>query len=122
MWKKITGIAIVVIALITSGFVLEDRYNNQKDHDKDLVHASEIVDNKIEKLDTKVAVTLQQMQKSNDYNHYSRVLEDLNAQIYKLRQWLRQNPNDMEAREDYENLKKNRDKVKERLDSLMRVN
>jgi hypothetical protein len=116
------GAVLLVIGLITSGFVVEDRFNNQEHHDKDMVHAREVVEMKMTQFEEQVASNLQQMQRSNDYNYYSRILEDLNLEIYKMRQWIRQHPNDMEAKDDYENLKKKRDKVKEKLDSLMRSN
>ena len=125
MWKKVSIIGsafLLVIGLVTSGFVIEDRFNNQEHHDKDLMHEREVVEMKMTNFEEQVAANLQQLQRSNDYKYYSQMLENINAQIYKIRQWLRQHPQDMEAREDYENLKKKRDIIQNKLNELMRVN
>lgn len=125
MWKKVSIIGsafLLVIGLVTSGFVIEDRFNNQEHHDKDLMHEREVVEMKMTNFEEQVAANLQQLQRSNDYKYYSQMLENINTQIYKIRQWLRQHPQDMEAREDYENLKKKRDTIQNKLNELMRVN
>jgi len=113
---------ILVIGLITSGFVIEDRYNNQDDHDKDIIHEREIVDMKLEKVEQEVVMNLKQFQKSSDYKYYSQILETIDSQLYQIRQWMRQHPDDQEAKVDYNNLLEKRKKVKEKLDSLMEIN
>jgi len=113
---------ILVIGLITSGFVIEDRYNNQDDHNKDIIHEREIVDMKLEKVEQEVVMNLKQFQKSSDYKYYSQILETIDSQLYQIRQWMRQHPDDQEAKVDYNNLLEKRKKVKEKLDSLMEIN
>jgi len=130
MWKKIAGGFLLVFALVTSGFVIEDRYNNQKHHDKDINNERNITSLKLDGAEIKLVMNLEQfrqeqqvsikdIKKENDYRYYSRLLENINSQIYKLRQWLRQHPSDADAREDYQDLKKKRGLVKMKLDSLM---
>lgn len=134
MWKKISvfgGAALLVLGLITSGFVVEDRYNNQDHHDKDITVERSITEMKLDKVETELVMNLKQFQKEqqvslksqkreNDYRYYMGVLENIQAQIYKLRQWLRQHPGDQEAREDYNSLRQKETNVKQRLTELMK--
>ncbi len=125
MWKKISIIGsgfLLAIALVTSGFVIEDRYNNQTHHDKDIQHEREVTKLELAGFEKQIVTTLQQFQKSSDYKYYSQILENLNEQMYKLRQWLREHPNDQDAREDYENIKTKIDMIKQKLNSLMESN
>jgi molecular chaperone DnaK (HSP70) len=123
--KKFASIAggfLLVLSLVASGFVIEDRYNNQTDHEKDIKYQEQLTELKFEKFEEQIVMNLEQFQKSSDYKYYSQILEDIDAQLYKIRQWLRQHPDDLEAREDYQNLLEKRKKVKEKLDSLMEIN
>jgi len=134
MWKKITvigGAILLVASLVTTGFVLEDRYNNQDHHDKDIVSERNITNLKFENVEKQLVMNLEQFRKDqqislkdqrreNDYRYYSSLLENIQSQIYKLRQWLRQHPNDSEAKEDYNSLKQKRDLVKNKLDELIK--
>ena len=134
MWKKLSvigGAVLLVIGLVTSGFVIEDRYNNQKHHDKDIVHERQITSLGLDKVETQIVMNLKEFRKEqqvslksqkreNDYRYYMGVLENIQAQTYKMRQWLRQHPNDQEAREDYNSLKQKEVKVKQKLEQLMR--
>lgn len=136
MWKKVVtigGALLFVSSLVFAGFVLEDRYNNQIHHDKDLTAQREITDIQFEIIEKQVVMNLKQFQKEqqlslksqqreNDYRYYSNLLENINNQIYKLRQWIRQHPDDLEAKEDYSNLQKKRDLVKQKLNNLMTAN
>jgi hypothetical protein len=134
MWKKITvigGAILIVASLVTTGFVLEDRYNNQDDHDKDIAGEREVTNLKFENIEKHLVMNLEQFRKEqqvslenqkreNDYRYYSNLLDSIQNQIYKMRQWLRQHPNDSEAMEDYDNLKQKKDLVKSKLDELMK--
>jgi hypothetical protein len=136
MWKKVVtigGSLLFVSSLVFAGFVFEDRYNNQIDHNKDLVSERSITDLQFENIEKQVVMNLKQFQKEqqlssesqrreNDYRYYSNLIENINNQIYKLRQWIRQHPDDLEAKEDYSNLQKKRDLVKQKLDELMTTN
>jgi len=136
MWKKVMvigGALLLVSSLVFAGFVLEDRYNNQIHHDKDLTTEREITDLHFDNMEKQLVTNLKQFQqeqqlslksqqRENDYRYYSNLLENINNQIYKLRQWIRQHPDDLEAKEDYSNLQKKRDLVKQKLNELMTTN
>ena len=122
MWKKfgkIAGAVLLVIGLVTSGYVIEDRYENEDHHQSDMKHEEEVRDLKMKNLEDNVVASLEKFQRSSDYKYYSQMLEGIDDQLYKLRQWIRQHPEDQEAREDYQDLKEKRKKIKEKLDSLM---
>ena len=133
MWKKITGILVICAALVTSGFVLEDRYNNQNHHDKDLVNERSITTLQIDKVEYQLVMNLKQFQKEQqvsiksqkreaDYRYYTGLLENIRSQIYKIRQWLRQNPADREAIDDYNHLRQKEKQVVTKLNQLMSSN
>ena len=132
-FASIGAAVLLVVGLVTTGFVLEDRYNNQNDHDKDIVHERSITALVVNNVEDKLVMNLEQFRKEqqvslksqkreNDYRYYTGLLENINSQIYKIKQWLRENPTDGEAREDYEHLKKKRDYVQSKLNTLMTRN
>lgn len=133
MWKKISvigGAFLLVISLVTSGFVIEDRYNNQNDHEKDLATERKVTELELQNLETELVMNLKQFQieqkvsieqqrRENDYRYYSGVLEDLDRKLYEVGERLRQNPNDQNALEAKVYLKKKREQVQQKLNSLM---
>lgn len=133
MWNKFTvigGVILIVASLVTSGFVLEDRFNNQDDHDKDISNERKFTKMELNKIEDHLVMNLKEFRteqqaifksqkRESDYRYYTNLLENIQSQIYSLRQWLREHPNDSEAKEDYKNLKKKRDVVKSKLDNLV---
>ena len=133
MWNKFTvigGVILIVASLVTSGFVLEDRFNNQDDHDKDISTERKFTKMELNKIEDHLVMNLKEFRteqqaifksqkRESDYRYYTNLLENIQSQIYSLRQWLREHPNDSEAKEDYKNLKKKRDVVKSKLDNLV---
>ena len=133
MWNKFTvigGAILIVASLVTSGFVLEDRFNNQDDHDKDISNERKFTKMELNKIEDHLVMNLKEFRteqqaifksqkRESDYRYYTNLLENIQSQIYSLRQWLREHPNDSEAKEDYKNLKKKRDVVKSKLDNLV---
>lgn len=127
--KKFASIAggfLLVIALVTSGFVVEDRYNNQNDHDKDIIHEREMVESKADILETQIAMNLKEIQvqqqianKQNDYRYYIGVLEDVDRKIEETQRKLNANPNDQNARNDLQYYKQKKAKIRAKLDALM---
>ena len=133
MWNKFTvigGVILIVASLVTSGFVLEDRFNNQDDHDRDISTERKFTKMELNKIEDHLVMNLKEFRteqqtifksqkRESDYRYYTNLLENIQSQIYSLRQWLREHPNDSEAKEDYKNLKKKRDVVKSKLDNLV---
>ena len=133
MWNKFTvigGAILIVASLVTSGFVLEDRFNNQDDHDRDISTERKFTKMELNKIEDHLVMNLKEFRteqqaifksqkRESDYRYYTNLLENIQSQIYSLRQWLREHPNDSEAKEDYKNLKKKRDVVKSKLDNLV---
>ena len=133
MWNKFTvigGVILIVASLVTSGFVLEDRFNNQDDHDKDISTERKFTKMELNKIEDHLVMNLKEFRteqqaifksqkRESYYRYYTNLLENIQSQIYSLRQWLREHPNDSEAKEDYKNLKKKRDVVKSKLDNLV---
>jgi hypothetical protein len=133
MWKKVTGILVICAALITSGFVLEDRYNNQKHHDKDLVNERSITTLQLDKVEYQLVMNLKQFQKEqqvslkaqkreNDYRYYTGVLNNIKRQMSQLRQDIRQQPNNTQLRDDYKYLQQQETQVHNKLNQLMSSN
>ena len=133
MWNKFTvigGAILIVASLVTSGFVLEDRFNNQDDHDRDISTERKFTKMELNKIEDHLVMNLKEFRteqqaifksqkRESDYRYYTNLLENIQSQIYSLRQWLREHPSDSEAKEDYKNLKKKRDVVKNKLDNLV---
>jgi GrpB-like predicted nucleotidyltransferase (UPF0157 family) len=133
MWNKFTvvgGAILLVASLVTSGFVLEDRFNNQDDHDKDILNERKFTEMQLDKVEEHLVMNLKEFRmeqqaifksqkRESDYRYYTNLLENIQSQIYSLRQWLREHPNDSEAKEDYKNLKEKRDIVKGKLNNLV---
>ena len=108
MWKKIAGGFLLVIGLVTSGFVIEDRYNNQNHHDKDIVTERSLTNKDLEKLETAVVMNLKQMnteqtaqRKQTDTRYYLDQLDYFNRQIRDTERRLRSNRNDQNAKDDF---------------------
>ena len=104
---SIAGGALLVLGLVTSGFVIEDRYNNQKHHDKDIVHEREINESKNVQLETQIASNLKEIQvqqqisnKQSDYRYYRGVMEDVERKLEEIQRKLNANPSDQNARND----------------------
>jgi hypothetical protein len=117
---SVGGAVLLVIGLVSSGFVIEDRYANEKDVEVGLTHEREVTDLHFKNFEEQVVMNLKQLQVQQDYRYYMSMLENVDTQIYKIKQWLREHPNDQEAKEDYQNLKNKRNEIKQRLDELMR--
>ena len=132
-FASIAGAFLLVVSLVVSGFVIEDRYNNQEHHDKDLANQSKMIDTKFDGFEKQLVMNLKQFQmeqkvsleaqkKENDYRYYMGMLENIRAQLYKLRQWMRQHPNDQDAKQDYNNLIQKEQAVQQKLNELMSSN
>ena len=117
---SVGGAVLLVIGLVSSGFVIEDRYANEKDVEVGLTHEREVTDLHFKNFEEQVVMNLKQLQVQQDYRYYMSMLENVDTQIYKIKQWLREHPNDQEAKEDYQNLKNKRNEIRKRLDELMR--
>jgi hypothetical protein len=130
MWKKVSiigGAFLLVLALVTSGFVIEDRYNNQKHHDKDLKTERSLTDKDLEGLENQVVMNLKQFgveqkaqRKQNDTRYYLDQLDTFNRQIRDSERRLRANPNDQNAKDDLNYFTNERNKVRQKLDVLTR--
>jgi len=128
MWKKISvigGAFLLVIGLVTSGFVIEDRYNNQEHHDKDISSQRELTNKDLDNLENQIVMNLKQFsveqsaqRKQNDTRYYLDQLDSLNRQIRDAELRLRLNPNDQRAKDDLIYFTNQRNKVRQKLDSL----
>jgi multidrug efflux pump subunit AcrB len=127
--KKFASVAggfLLVIALVTSGFVIEDRYNNQNDHDKDIIHERQITEDKTAILESQIAMNLKEIQvqqqianKQNDYRYYIGVFEDVDRKIEETQRKLNANPNDQNVRNDLQYYQQKKAKIRVKLDALM---
>jgi hypothetical protein len=127
MWKKIAGGFLLVIGLVTSGFVIEDRYNNQNHHDKDIKTERSLTNKDLEKLETAVVMNLKQMnteqsaqRKQTDTRYYLDQLDYFNRQIRDAERRLRSNRNDQNARDDFNYYTNEKNKVRQKLEALTR--
>lgn len=127
MWKKIAGGFLLVIGLVTSGFVIEDRYNNQNHHDKDIVTERSLTNKDLEKLETAVVMNLKQMnteqtaqRKQTDTRYYLDQLDYFNRQIRDTERRLRSNRNDQNAKDDFNYYTNEKNKVRQKLEALTR--
>jgi len=128
MWKKVSiigGAFLLVIGLVTSGFVIEDRYNNQEHHDKDIVTERKLTDKDLEGLEKQVVMNLKQFSveqtsrnKQDRMDRYLDLLDSFNRQIRDAERRMRANPNDQNARDDFNYFTNQRNKVRQKIDAL----
>lgn len=128
MWKKISmlsGAFLLVIGLVTSGFVIEDRYNNQEHHDKDIVTQRQLTNKDLEGLENQIVMNLKQLSteqtslnKQNKIDRYLDLLDSFNRQIRTAERRLRANPNDQNARSDLNYFTNQRNRVRKKIDVL----
>lgn len=132
-WKilsTVVGAIVLISSLAGAMFWAEDRYNNQDHHDADIIRERSFTALKMENLEKAIVMNLEQFRKEqelnlkktkrlNDYRYYTNILEDINREILKIKQYLRTNPNDSDAKEDYEDLKVKRHDIKQKLRNLM---
>jgi len=92
--KKIFGTIVLVISLITGVWLIDDRY----------ISASELTQAKNQiylKMDTA------------EYRY-------LTEQYYKFKELLKKDPNDTDLKQQFEEIKKEREEVKRKIDKLLR--
>lgn len=128
MWKKISvigGAFLLVIGLVTSGFVIEDRYNNQEHHDKDLATQRQLTNKDLEGLEKQVVMNLKQFSveqtarnRQDRMDRYLDLLDSFNRQIRDAERRLRANPSDQSARDDLNYFTNQRNKVRQKIDAL----
>ena len=128
MWKKISiigGAFLLVIGLVTSGFVIEDRYNNQEHHDKDVAHERQLTNKDLEGLENQIVMNLKQFSteqtsryKQDRMDRYLDLLDSFNRQIRDAERRMRANPNDQNARDDFNYFTNQRNKVRQKIDAL----
>jgi len=122
MWKLTISVA-TVLALIGSFFVIESRWNQS-----DEVLAA---DTKIESIQKETAKTFKgirgEIEKSNrkldkkfTYQIQSMQLESLTKQYYLLKRKLKSSPNDVELREEFQDVKEQRAKLKEKMKEIVK--
>ena len=95
MWNKFTvigGAILIVASLVTSGFVLEDRFNNQDDHDKDISNERKFTKIELNKIEDHLVMNLKEFRteqqaifksqkRESDYRYYTNLLENIQSQI-----------------------------------------
>jgi len=128
MWKKISmmaGAFLLVASLVVSGFVIEDRYNNQEHHDKDIKTERVLTDKDLENLENQVVMNLKQFNveqkaqaKQSKMERYLDLLDSFNRQIRDAERRIRANPNDQGAKDDFNYFTNQRNKVRQKIDSL----
>jgi len=91
--KKIIGSIILMISLISGVWLIEDRY----------VNASEMCEIK-----TKIYLRMDTQE-----------FRELTKEYYQYKKLVNENPNDMELREQLNDIKKEKEKVKERIDNTL---
>ena len=128
MWKKISmmaGAFLLVASLVVSGFVIEDRYNNQEHHDKDIKTERVLTDKDLENLENQVVMNLKQFNveqkaqaKQSKMERYLDLLDSFNRQIRDAERRIRVNPNDQGAKDDFNYFTNQRNKVRQKIDAL----
>lgn len=129
MWKKISvigGAFLLVIGLVTSGFVIEDRYTNESHHETDLKHEREVTSEKMNNLENQIVMNLKEFsveqkaqRKRDEYQYYSNELDKLDQRIRELERYERANPADQGIKNDLRYYRDRRNKIRQKLDMLM---
>jgi len=94
-WKQVS-VVVGVIAIVTSILAFDARYAKSAD---------------IDRLEGKIVSTLQEFKKSLELQRNIDRLTSITDQLMKIKFLLKQYPKDKELKEDYENLKIERDKL-----------
>ena len=128
MWKKVSMIAgafLLMASLVTSGFVIEDRYNNQKHHDKDIVTERALTNKDLYNLENQVVMNLKQFSteqvarnKQDRMDRYLDLLDSFNRQIRDSERRIRENFNDQNAKDDLNYFTNQRNRIRQKIDVL----
>jgi hypothetical protein len=116
--KKISSILAVIVALFTivgGVYTFADRYatNDRVDkvevnHDKDLG-----------KIEVELAGALEAVQNKIDVKHLQFMYDTINRDVYELKRQIRRYPDDKEVEEDYKELLRRKQYVKDKLDKAL---
>ena len=99
-WKQVAT-TVGVLAIITSILTFDARYAKTDD---------------IKNVETKVAATIDQLQKNLQLQQDITRLNNVTDQMIKTRGLVKQYPKDKDFKEDYEILKSQRTKIQEKID------
>ena len=103
-----SSIITAVFALLGGLWAFENHYaTNQK------------VNTEIERVEIEVAGAIQSQQIKTDYKFYQFMYDKLTQDMYNIRRELRRDPENQELRQDYIDIKSERDRVKIKMDSMM---
>jgi len=107
--KIISAITIggIVLAFITGILTFDGRYAK--------ISQVEAGDKQVEK---RVALTLESFEKQMDKKFEAQRYQSLTDRYYQLKSIVNKNPNDQESKQDLEDVKKERDESKKKLDDV----
>jgi len=77
------------------------------------------VDTEIERVEIQVAGALQNYQIKSDYKFYQFMYDKLTQDMYNIKRELRRDPDNQELRQDYIDIKNERDNIKRKMDLMM---
>jgi uncharacterized coiled-coil DUF342 family protein len=109
--KNIVSAASIIIAIFTilgGLWAVENHYETKAE-------AKE----KIEKVEIQVAQALQTQQIRTDYQFYQFMYDKLTQEMYSIKRQLKRNPEDTDLREEYNDIKIEREKIKNKMRELM---
>lgn len=101
--KNNLALIIMFLTIFASVLALNDRYATSKD---------------LVRLEQQVVKTLEDHRKANARDKLEQRYDYLGDSLIKQKSLMRQYPNDVEIKEDYNSTVKEREKVKEQLDKL----
>lgn len=103
-----SSIILTIFALLGGLWAFENHYaTNQK------------VNTEIERVEFEVAGAIQNQQIKNDYKFYQFQYDKLTNDMFEVKRMLRRDPTDQELRQDYIDIKAQRDAVKRKMELLM---
>jgi flagellar basal body-associated protein FliL len=120
--KKIqTWVAIVVAVFTIIGgvYAVTTTFATNKRVDKVEIVTEKNLKEKVTTLEIEVAGAIQNTQMKSDYRYYQILLDKYNQDLMEIKRQLRRSPDDQGLRQDYQDIKQERDRIKVKMENLM---
>jgi hypothetical protein len=99
--KTIIGSVVLGISLITGVFTIDSRYATSAD---------------LKKTEATIVKTLEQFQINQERKNLEQRYVNITDRVYDYKALIKKNPNDAELKEDYQNLLKEKEAIKSKLE------
>jgi len=120
--KVITIISAIttVLGLVAAIWVFDGHYETKAAVAEKITLTKEFTNHKIEEVEIVVAGAIQNQEIKSDYKFMQFMYDKLTSEMYNLKRQMRRYPEDQDLRDDYNNVVRQRNEIKQKLDELMK--